>query len=103
MTSAVTDAVFVGVCAACFVSGDDGISVFFEATGGKMCCQGERRHEDAFAGAARVALDNFFASGLNERGEQGEIVGHDRCPDIRVEVREPAPGATPQPECALQA
>ena len=24
-------------------------------------------------------------------------------PDIRVEVREPTPGTTPQPECALQA
>jgi DNA-binding CsgD family transcriptional regulator len=32
---------------------------------------------------------------------KGEIVGHHRCPDIRVEVREPSPGATPQPECGL--
>jgi hypothetical protein len=63
LTGAVTDAVFARVGAAWFVSGDDGMSGFFEATGRKTSCLGERRHKEAFAGAARGALDIFVLQG----------------------------------------
>jgi hypothetical protein len=97
------DAVFSGVGAAFFVIGDDGLSGFLRRPGVKRVAVTNvdvRRHSPVRR-AGRSTI--FVASGLNERGEQGEIVGHHRCPDIRVEVREPPPGATPQPECALQA